>query len=126
MVKEKIKTNPAGTKKKPTKLAKKQVKNKLNERGTFFIRDEEGVYIVSKAFLKSLTFDQAVEVGLATLVELRLVLIDDAHSGNDTLIENIKAITGLNNSLSQIELRFPDIMKHIRMLATECTEIYTC
>src|SRR4051812_24406309 len=112
-------------KKKPTKT--KQAK-KLTEKSAFFIRDEQGILVVNKNFLKNLSFDDAVVIGLSTLLELRVTMVEDAIMKDDTYIENVKAIIGLNNSLNQLETSFPKIMKHIRDIEPEHShnKVYYC
>lgn len=110
------------------KQTKKKLVKKLTEKSALFIRDQEGILVVNKNFLKNLSFDDAVAIGLSTLIELRVTMVEDAIMRDDTYIENVKAIIGLNNSLNQLENIYPKIMKHIHAIELDHghSKIYYC
>lgn len=106
----------------------KKSPKKLTEKTALFIRNHNGICIVTKNYLKKLSFEQAVNLGLNTLTEIRQVLMGDALTNGETYIENIKVTTGLNNTLYQLERNFPKIMKHIESVQPESNndKIFKC
>lgn len=108
---------------KPT--SEKKSTKKLTEKNALFIRNHSGICIVTKNYLKKLSFEQAVNIGLSTLTEIRQTLMGDALTNGETYIENVKVISGLNNTLHQLERNFPSILKHIHKVEPEFSDVKT-
>lgn len=111
------------------KSEKKPIKSsRLTKKTALFIRDHDGIFIVSQEFLKDLTFEESVALGLSTLIELRSLMVGDAITNGETCIQNIQVVTGFNNTLNQLELNYPAILKHIHGIEPQYSsiKIFSC
>jgi hypothetical protein len=113
---------------KEIKPKKKSLKKKLSPKTALFIKDEDGFYCVSLVFLKSLNYEQAMNLGLSTLEELREMMMQDSIEERDSLINGVKVIVGLNNTLSKLQTLFPEIINQIHQIEKENNphKHYTC
>jgi hypothetical protein len=100
-----------------SKPKKTRSRRKFSEKTALFIRDAQGYHNVSKEFLKELSYEDAVELGFGTLLEIRTIMLDDAFSEHESFIEDVKAVVGLNNTLNELHSRFPDLMNQIRTIS---------
>ena len=100
------------------KLKKTRSKRKFSESQALFIRDAQGFHNVTKEYLNGLSYEDAVELGFGPLLEIRCIMLDDVFSNRESFIEDIRVIVGLNNTLSELNSLFPNLMNQIRTISS--------
>jgi hypothetical protein len=91
-------------------------KSKLGKK--FFLRDEAGIFAVHRSFFDNevKTRSDALVIALRVLSEIHYTLQEEARLGGPLYIGNMKVITGLQRSLSELDLRWPFLLVEMRAI----------
>lgn len=80
----------------------------------YFVKDNEGLSIIEMKYFDSInSWVEAFSIGVCCYIELQKVLTDDAITGEDSYIGNMKVTTGLERSLQELNERYPQLMVQI-------------
>lgn len=80
----------------------------------FFIKEEEGIYSVTKEFFDDIeNRDEALMLALRAVDELHSTLKEEALDGDSMFIGNMKVTTGLQRSLEELDKRWPSLLEQM-------------
>ena len=81
----------------------------------FFVKEEDGIFTVHKEFFDDIeSRDEAMGIALRTLGEVHAVLEEEGRSKVSIKIGNMKAVTGLQRCLDELDKRYPFLSTELR------------
>src|SRR5690606_27577997 len=93
---------------------KKETKPKVNKK--FFIKEDGDIKTVYKEYFEAIASrDEALNLAVQVFLEINATLVEDSDE-EDSYIGNMKVLTGLTRSLSELNSRFPAILEQIHSL----------
>ncbi len=95
----------------------------------YFVKRNDGIFVVNDAFFDQIdSRSMALAIAVLTWDQLRDQLYDDAVSGENTFIGNMKITTGLERALAELDRRFPYLLHQIGNIERrhQGRRVYSC
>ena len=81
----------------------------------FFVKEEEGIYVVTEEFFDDIeSREEALVIALRVFGEIHTVLKDESISDGPLYIGNMKVLTGLQRCLDELDRRWPFLLLELR------------
>lgn len=87
--------------------------NTVTTKRKFFIKERGDIRTVFKDYFDTITSrNEALNLAVQVYLEINSTLIEDSDD-EDSYIGNMKVLTGLTRSLTELDNRFPSILEQI-------------